>query len=204
MLDSKDSKPNSIIDARSSRGLRIESRSSTRKRLSTYTWPGTVSWWSTYHQKRKREMERMAADLQSLRETPPSQVINPPVCFSASEQSSTSTSGTALHITRNPATSSSPLASSTNHATASTTSPPVTSNTLSASVAPAVSTSSSQLIHVGSLNFANAMDGTDVGCGITEWYFPWNISQSTIDGRNGSNACTFIDLTLATFINSAI
>ena len=39
MLDSKDSKPNSIIDARSSRGSRIESRSLTRKRLSTYACP---------------------------------------------------------------------------------------------------------------------------------------------------------------------
>ena len=25
-----------------------------------------------------------------------------------------------------------------------------------------------------------------------EWYFPWNMSQSTIDNRNGSNACVFI------------
>ena len=153
-----------------------------------------ISWWSTYHQKRKREMERMAADLQSLRETPPSQVINPPVCSSPSVQSSTSTSATALHTARSPATSSSPLASSTNHATASTTSPPVTANTPSASVATPVSTSSSQPIHVGSLNCANDVDGTDVGSGITEWFFPGNISQSTIDGRNGSNACTFIAL----------
>ena len=25
-----------------------------------------------------------------------------------------------------------------------------------------------------------------------EWYFPWNMSHSTIDNRNGSNACVFI------------
>lgn len=36
--------------------------------------------------------------------------------------------------------------------------------------------------------------GTNVGCGINEWLFPGNVSQSTIDGRNGSNACTFIAL----------
>ena len=35
--------------------------------------------------------------------------------------------------------------------------------------------------------------GASVGMGATEWYFPWNMSQSTIiDNRNGSNACVFI------------
>ena len=34
--------------------------------------------------------------------------------------------------------------------------------------------------------------GTNVGTGGTEWYFPFNMSQSTIDNRNGSNACVFI------------
>ena len=38
------------------------------------------------------------------------------------------------------------------------------------------------------------MTGTNVGCGITEWLFPNNVSQSTIDGRTSSNACTFIAL----------
>ena len=38
------------------------------------------------------------------------------------------------------------------------------------------------------------MSGTNVGCGITEWLFPNNVSQSTIDGRTSSNACTFIAL----------
>ena len=38
------------------------------------------------------------------------------------------------------------------------------------------------------------MPGTNVGCGITEWLFPDNVSQSTIDGRTSSNACTFIAL----------
>ena len=35
---------------------------------------------------------------------------------------------------------------------------------------------------------------TDVGCDITEWLFPSIVSQSTVDGRNGSNACSFIAL----------
>ena len=34
--------------------------------------------------------------------------------------------------------------------------------------------------------------GANIGNGVTEWYFPWNMSQSTIDNRNGSNACVFI------------
>lgn len=66
--------------------------------------------WSTYHQKRKREMERMAADLQSLREVPLSQVTNPPACSSASAPTSTSTSVTGLHTATSPVTVSSPLA----------------------------------------------------------------------------------------------
>ena len=86
------------------------------------------SWWSTYHQKRKKEMERMAADLQSLREVPLSQVTNPPACSSASELTSTSTSVTGLHTATSPVTVSSPLAYCYMqlhvHATASTTSLP--------------------------------------------------------------------------------
>ena len=34
--------------------------------------------------------------------------------------------------------------------------------------------------------------GANIGNGVMEWYFPWNMSQSTIDNRNGSNACVFI------------
>lgn len=41
---------------------------------------------------------------------------------------------------------------------------------------------------------ASSLIGTDVGFGMTEWSFSINVSQSTIDNRNGSNACTFIAL----------
>ena len=36
------------------------------------------SWWSTYHQKRKREMESMAADIQNARRTLPARNANQP------------------------------------------------------------------------------------------------------------------------------
>lgn len=36
--------------------------------------------------------------------------------------------------------------------------------------------------------------GNDVHYGVTEWLFPWNVSQSTLDGRRGSNDCVFIAL----------
>ena len=38
----------------------------------------------------------------------------------------------------------------------------------------------------------NCMVGNYVVPGVTEWYFPLNIAQSTIDNRNGSSACVFI------------
>ena len=40
------------------------------------------------------------------------------------------------------------------------------------------------------LSAANVLEH-DAGCGVTEWLFPGHISQSTLDGRNGSNACFF-------------
>ena len=45
--------------------------------------------------------------------------------------------------------------------------------------------------------------GNDVGYGVTEWLFPWNVSQSTLDGRNGSNACVFIALCFGRIHQSA-
>ena len=143
------------------------------------------SWWSTYHQKRKREMESMAAEIQHLRRAPPGGNVNPSAPSSASEPTShtvtspatapasypVSVTSTAAHTPTAPAT-----------APATTTSPPVRPNTASSSapVSTPVNTPS--------------VTGTDVGCGMTEWLFPSNVSQSTIDGRNGSNACTFIAL----------
>ena len=47
------------------------------------------SWWSSYHQKRKREMERMAADLQTAREGIPSTSSNQPTSTTQPNQVST-------------------------------------------------------------------------------------------------------------------
>ena len=44
------------------------------------------------------------------------------------------------------------------------------------------------------ISTASALIGTDVDFGMTEWSFAMDVSQSTIDNRNGSNACTFIAL----------
>ena len=44
------------------------------------------SWWSTYHQKRKREMESMAADIQNLQRAPPAGNANLSAPPSASRQ----------------------------------------------------------------------------------------------------------------------
>ena len=149
------------------------------------------SWWSTYHQKRKREMESMAADIQNLRRAPPAENAN---------LSAPSASGqTSLSGSTNPATAPSPYPASASTpvptaavpaapapapvpapAPAPTPSPPVGSNSSSAPVPTPLTTPS--------------VTGTNVGCGINEWLFPSNVSQSTIDGRNGSNACTFIAL----------
>ena len=145
------------------------------------------SWWSTYHQKRKREMESMAADIQNARRTLPAQNANQPNPSSASGL--TRSTGSSLPSTT---PSSYPASTSTGAPTApspalvpaaappATPSLPVRPSTTSASNTTPVMTPS--------------VTGTDVGCGITEWLLPSIVSQSTVDGRNGSNACSFIAL----------
>ncbi|KAL9977689.1 hypothetical protein ACROYT_G015121 [Oculina patagonica] len=87
------------------------------------------SWLGSYHQKRKREMERMAADLQSAGEIPSLGVANPPACPSTSGQTSNATSGTASCTAASPVTKSlpSPSPSTCNYIclTAPSTSTPV-------------------------------------------------------------------------------
>ena len=62
---------------------------------------------------------------------------------------------------------------------------------------PAVPVSSTVSMHVAarsSFTPSNDLAGNYMGHCITQWLFPCNISQSTMDGRNGSNACVFIAL----------
>ena len=179
----------------------VECISATRERgLEPLKEAQIKSWWSTYHQKRKREMESMAADIQNLHRAPPAGNANLSPPSSVSRQ--THPSGSANSTT---APSSHPATASPPVQTAAVPSAPVpapVSTPAPASVptpttapAPAPTTSPS----VGP-NYSSAPVLTPlttpaaVGCGINEWLFPRNVSQSTIDGRNGSNACTFIAL----------
>jgi len=63
----------------------------------------------------------------------------------------------------------------------SSSAPPAVSSTATV-LSPAIS----QAILTGSLS--------QLSGAVTEWFFPEDFSQSTIDGRNGSNACAFISL----------
>ena len=167
------------------------------------------SWWSTYHQKRKREMESMAADIQNARRTLPAQNANQPNPSSASGL--TRSTGSSL-----PSTTPSSYPASTSTAAPTAPAPPSTSlpvglNTSSTPVfgvtiaptAPSLAPPATPSLPVrpSTISPCNtkpvmtpSVTGTDVGCGITEWLFPSIVSQSTVDGRNGSNACSFIAL----------
>lgn len=216
------------------------------------------SWWSSYHQKRKREMERMAADLQTASEGIPSTSSNQPasttqptrsvpaVSASLPTQPAATVSGAPAEIpselpatvaTQSVTISSQPT-SSVSSASARTPSQPTASISMistagasqtTASVSVALGTISNQPIASVSLastgiqiqptasvataaavSFTcqptvcvpapsprNHLIGTDADHGITEWLFQRDISQSTLDGRNGSNACVFIALSFA-------
>ena len=167
------------------------------------------SWWSTYHQKRKREMESMAADIQNLRRAPPAGNVNLSASPSASRQ--TYPSGSATSAT---APSSYPASTSTPVPTAAVPTAPVPApvsvpapssvpappSVPTPAIVPAPAPTTSSPVGPNSssapvpIPLMTPVTGTNVGCGINEWLFPRNVSQSTIDGRNGSNACTFIAL----------
>ena len=177
------------------------------------------SWWSTYHQKRKREMERMEADVQNAvrnvtgnvpaTSTPPAGT--PTLSVTASSVSNTTSAiATSVPLTSGvttvqaspgitvASTATSVLSPSTLSSTSVTSSS--TSSSLTSSLVPLTSTPpSSSPSSVASTSLGkpsiSGLTGTDTGYGITEWYLPSHISQSTIDGRNGSNACVFIALT---------
>ena len=177
------------------------------------------SWWSTYHQKRKREMERMGADMQNIvrnvtgnaavTSTPPAGT--PTLAVTASSASHTTSAiatsvpltsvvttvqtspGIAVASTPTSVLSTSTL-SSTSVTSSSTSLSPTSSLVPSTSTSPSSSTSSVPSTSLGNPSVSD-LTGTDTGYGITEWYLPTHVSQSTIDGRNGSNACVFIALT---------
>ena len=173
------------------------------------------SWWSTYHQKRKREMERMATDFHNLLETVSSNPSNPstssqqasnsgspiqeptqtstcnPAAPSATCQQASSSNSTPI-IQAAPSSSTPRHASSSNSASVNIAAPP-SSISASSSMSNQASSIPSAAAPI-TISTASSLIATDVGFGITEWSFAMNVSQSTIDNRNGSNACTFIAL----------
>ena len=158
------------------------------------------SWWSTYHQTRKREMESMAADIQTLHRAPPAGNANLSAPSSASRQ--TYPSGSATAPSSYPASAATPVPTAavptaplpsvaSVPAPSSVPAPPSTPTPATTTASPAGPHSLSAPVPTP---LTTPVMGTNVGCGINEWLFPINVSQSTIDGRNGSNACTFIAL----------
>ena len=206
------------------------------------------SWWSSYHQKRKREMERLAQHLQTACEgttassnqpastTQPTRSV-PEVSASLPTQTTATGLGTStrvpsqIHspvITQSGVTTPSHHTSSVSSASARTPTQPTPSNSLTSTAGPchttlpasgssvsftstriqnqptysvstttAVSFTCQPTVCVPAVSPRNHAVGTDAGHGITEWLFPRDISQSTLDGRNGSNACVFIALSFA-------
>ena len=76
-------------------------------------------------------------------------------------------------------------------------SPPVVSSAMNSQPPTSLTNALSSTVatsHMCNLSSPGNFVGNDVGYGVTEWLFPWNVSQSTLDGRNGSNACVFIAL----------
>ena len=228
------------------------------------------SWWSSYHQKRRRESERLAADLRQLQgqltsstspassfsgNTMPSATsavsqnlntlpsVNSAATPNANSQPSATTAA-AQNVNSHPSATSAatqnlntrPSVTSaatpnanrqpsvTTAATQSENSQPsatsastLNANSQSSYTSPLAATltanilppfSSASVVSVTSLPSASIVSpmqsvqptsalqvdllGANVGTGVTEWYFPFNMSQSTIGNRNGSNACVFI------------
>ncbi|KAJ7331136.1 hypothetical protein OS493_020838 [Desmophyllum pertusum] len=196
--------PDDCIAAMRSRGLSVLKESQIK------------SWWSTYHQKRRRETERLAADLQILH----AQVT--PVTSNVTAAPAVITVPSPAVPVSSTATAGVPIAAAVAAAPAVTVSSTETAgvHVAMAAAAPAVSMVSSPAVPVSSTATAgvpiaaaaaapavstitptlpNDLMGNYLGHGITQWILPWNMSQSTMDGRNGSNACVFIALNFGLF-----
>ena len=204
--------------------------------------------WSFYHQKCKREMERMAQHLQTACEgttassNQPASTTQPTrsvleVSASLPTQTTATCLGTSTWvpsqipspvITQSVVTTPSHHTSSDCSASARTCTQPTPSNSVISTAGPWNTTAPASVASVSftstriqnqptysvstttAVSFAcqptvcvpaesprNHVVGTDAGHRITEWLFPRDISQSTLDGRNGSNACVFIVLNFA-------
>ena len=138
-----------------------------------------ISWWSTYHQKRKRMLNAEADYLQGLHAT-------------------TSTSGSSVPDQRTTPDSIVPVQQTPAQATSSAVLSPHTtpaqapgSNIHTQPTTPAQAPGPFVSVHPSSCLTGNVVPGH---ADILHWTFPANFCQSTLRGRSGSNACTFIAL----------
>ena len=154
------------------------------------------SWWSSYHQKQKRENERLAANLRLLQ----GQLTSASCSATAAAVNGNNVPSTAPAATLNstqPSVNSASILIPTQKpvtlaATLNSTQPSVSSAATLNSTQPSVASAATANARQPSPVLQIDLLGASIGNGVTEWYFPWNMSQSTIDNRNGSNACVFI------------
>ena len=135
------------------------------------------SWWSSYHQKRKNAINNLAEEVSAcLSTTSSNQHYNIP------EQNSRQTEPDEpvreqLNVSENSPPQQSPIGEPEHEET---------SNTQCGEAYPQQGPEHSEPVLHGSYSLHTSV--------ILEWQFPVELSQSTINGRNGSNACTFIAL----------
>jgi len=172
------------------------------------------AWWSTYHRKITSSHHSTRLSTSSipsatpvLTTTPTSSTaaasttipipINTAASISSSAPTATPTSMTTAISTTTPLptiTTSAPITSSVTTTTA------VTSPAMSAAPAsrnpPAINTSLSRngLSAATTVPMPTVASVSRTATGVKEWQFVQSFSQSTIGGRNGSNACTLIAL----------
>lgn len=148
------------------------------------------SWWSSYHEKRRRENQRLAVQIQQLQGQPASSVLSAAGVTEHTVHGANLTSSTSTATPNTPSTSATtPNTPSTSRATQNTIIPQpaisVASHNTAFGVSPVPSVEPTLAVHTDHM-------GTNVGDGVTEWYSPFGLAQSTIDNRNGSDACVFI------------
>ena len=174
------------------------------------------SWWSSYHQKRKKEMQRMAEEIANMQRmnTPSTSIpasvetATPPVTTSTSPHPAPATPSLTTAMSSNPPSSAdetptSSLSYSQNPqpvsaSSATQSSSPVLTSSSSASTPTSTRTTTSSTAPTATTpattrrSCRSQLVGCHNGNGIVEWYLPRTICQSLLDGRNGSNACTLI------------
>ena len=121
-----------------------------------------------------------------------------PVCSAATPTTSVPVCYTATPTTSIPACSTA-APTCTNSITVCSIAAPTASTCVSSTAAPAA------LIPVLTpVSTSSSVDGTDVGCGITLWLFPWNVSRQPLMAEMAAMLAHLLHLALASFIISPI